>query len=145
MRKVEGGEPDFSRNPRPHRTPAQAARDHQMQEEEQIAFQRKHQPLAEPLHLGEDPTMRLGWRRLSGSQNEGIGEPDSLKAAADSDALKRLTIQGSGREVQAYGEAVGEGPLIASNSPTAVKRRSMEARITLRSCTRYWARLSCRR
>jgi hypothetical protein len=94
MREIERREPDFARETCSRAAPMQAARNHQMHEEEQMALKAQDEPLAKPTHLHDEPSLRIGQRRIGAPQDKGIGQPHSLDTSANHLARKRLDVEG---------------------------------------------------
>ena len=80
-RELERGEPDFARDGRATRPPAQAAGDHQMEHEEELALERDHDALAEPAR-GDDRAQEKRARQL-----------DALERVADDACRQALAIE----------------------------------------------------
>ena len=92
--EVEGGQPDLAGQLRPDFLPVQAPRDHQVDEHEDLALQRDHDPFAQAADAGHRATHRLGGARIHRAQHEGVGEPDALEPRAANTRGQRFEVDG---------------------------------------------------
>ena len=78
-REVERRQRDLPGRPRSPAPPAEAAGDHQVEDQKQIAFQTPHDPFAEAAEVDHPPARRRCDRRIDGAQQKGAGEADGLQ------------------------------------------------------------------
>lgn len=81
------------------RTPAQAARDHQVQHEVEIPLEHEDQPLAEPIDVENCLAFDRGGRGIVRAEDEGAADPDALNARASDPAPERVAVQLDVREL----------------------------------------------
>ena len=92
--ELESRERNAARRLGAHRQPAQASRDHQMDDEEQSAVEHQHDALAEALDTDDAPALGLGDGRHCGAQQEGIEHADALQRAAAQLRVQALHVDG---------------------------------------------------
>src|SRR5450759_5266509 len=85
--------------------PVQAPRDHEMQDEEEIFFERKHDSLAEPGHGRQAPAFHLPERWLHGAQYERARESDLPEHIPLQESLEVFDVH---RDVRQLGHWMGE-------------------------------------
>ena len=73
--------------------PLEAAGDHQVNDEEQVALELPHEPLAKPPEGDDLLAVGLIDRRIEGADEERAGEPDALEPLTDDARLKRMQVQ----------------------------------------------------
>ena len=94
--ELKAGQPHLARNLRRRVAilPAQAAGDHQVDHQEQIATQGEHDALAEPLHGLHPRAVRGADRRIEGAQHERVGDAHTLQRAVHGAAPQVLHVHG---------------------------------------------------
>src|SRR3989449_5936996 len=91
-REVEAGETDLSWQLGARGLPMEAARDHEVQNEKEVALESDHDALAEPSESG-DPTAGRGRQRRGGGTEEGKGpDPPALPPGARDARLARFHV-----------------------------------------------------
>ncbi len=93
-REVERGEPDLAGRLRPRALPVQAAGDHEMQHQEEIARQLDDDPLAESREAGHRPACGRRKRRFDRAEREGTRQADAEKLRAADAGVERLDVDG---------------------------------------------------
>ena len=92
--EVEGGEPDLPRQPRARALPVQAAGDHQVQHQEEIAVERDDDALAEARDPDHVAPTGVGERRVDGAEHERAGQAHALEPGPADARVERFDVDG---------------------------------------------------
>ena len=92
--EVERGQAELAGNLRAGGEPLEAAGDHQMDDEEELAFESEDDPFAEAPEGDDFLAGQLGGGRLDRAEDERIGEPELFQRMAEHARLQRLEIDG---------------------------------------------------
>ena len=101
--EVEREQPDLAGNLRARLLPAETSGDHQVQDEEQLAFQLEDDPLTEPMQRDDSLPLERRQRRIDGTQEERGGEPDPLHPMPDDTRSEGVQIQEDVGKLRHYG------------------------------------------
>src|SRR5262249_33016549 len=87
------------------RLPVEAARDHEVQDQEEVLLEREHDALADPFDARHSLAASLRDRRRDRPQEKRASEADLLEPLADDARTKRLEIGGDVRKLRHGTEA----------------------------------------
>jgi hypothetical protein len=101
--EVERGEVDLAREPPAGLSPTEPSRDHQVQDEEQVALEREDDALSQAAEAGHDAPRGLRERRRRRPEEERRAEPDALEPPPCGLPLEAFHVHGDVRQL-------GHGP-----------------------------------
>ena len=97
-REVERREPDPARRARARRSPVEAAGDHQVDDDEELALEREDDALAQAAEPHDGPALDLGHRRIDRAEDERARQAEPLERrprTRGSRAVRYATTSGS--------------------------------------------------
>jgi hypothetical protein len=109
-REVERGQAHLAGDAGAGRFPVQAARNHQVDDDEQLVFERDDDALAEPAEAGDLTAGDGRGRRIDGAQQERARDPDALEPRAIDARPQRLDVDGDVRKLRHGSERPGSHP-----------------------------------
>ena len=115
-RKVERGEAPLARRARPALTPAEAPRDHQVEDQEQIALEREYDPLAEPAEAEHALSLGRGERRIDAAQERRTHDAHALERLAHAPRREAFDVDGDVGELR-HREIMSHSSDLCSTSP----------------------------
>ncbi len=92
-REIERRQADPARHRSAARPPAQPARDHQVEGQEQVRLEREHEPLPDPAQGRHAPAGRRGQGGLDGAHQKRGRDPDLLEELATDPGLERAEVE----------------------------------------------------
>jgi hypothetical protein len=110
----------------------EAAGDHQVDDEKQIAFKLPHQPLAKPAQSDNLSAVRQIDRRLKRADQKGTGDPDAFEALIQNARPERVKVEFDVRKFRHYWEFRIEA------QPVVRGTRCVNARNTLAVSSARW-------
>ena len=93
VREVERGERMAAGELRARFLPVQAAVDHEVQDEPEVAVQAERDALAEAAQAADVPAVRRGERRVHGAQEERAGQTHALERPIQDAPFQRLEVE----------------------------------------------------
>ena len=82
--------------------PMQAAGDHQVEHEPEVAFETDRDPLSHPPQLAHGSSRGFRERRRRGSKKKRAGQPDALERLSDNARFERRDVGRDVRKLGAY-------------------------------------------
>jgi hypothetical protein len=98
LREIERGKTDLSRHCRDRRSPMEPTCDHQMENEEEMAFKAEHNAFTHPTEFMHDLPMGLGKRWIDCPEEKGAMQSDAGDLLSNDLALKRFDVDRHIRE-----------------------------------------------
>ena len=102
-REVEAGETDLSRQLGARGLPMEAARDHEVQNEKEVALESNHDALAEPSEPGDPAAGRVRQRRVDGTEQERARDPRALQPGAGDARFESFDVDDDVRQLRHLG------------------------------------------
>ena len=90
--EVERGQSELARDLRAARQPLESARNHQMDDDEEIVFEREHDSLAEAADRDDFASFEGGRGGLDGAEHERVRQPQFLERMAEHARLEGLDV-----------------------------------------------------
>src|SRR5260370_1142591 len=116
-REVERGQPDLAGQLRAGLLPVQPARDYQVDQDEAVALELDHDPLAEPPQPGHRAPGDLGRGGVDRAQHERVGQAQALEPGAPDASVERLEIDADVRQLAHAAPTAATEPPAAPPSP----------------------------